>query len=107
MFENDLYATLGVSKSASFEEIKKAYRQMALKHHPDKNAGNKESEKKFKEISAAYEVLSDPNKRAAYDRMGHQAFQNQSSQYSQSSGFEDISSIFEDFFCILLNNSVD
>ncbi|PIZ30724.1 MAG: molecular chaperone DnaJ [Alphaproteobacteria bacterium CG_4_10_14_0_8_um_filter_53_9] len=71
---NDPYSTLGVSKSASDAEIKSAYRKLAMKFHPDKNAGDAEAEKKFKELSAAYEVLKDPQKKAAYDRFGSAAF---------------------------------
>jgi molecular chaperone DnaJ len=102
MFEKDLYEVIGVAKSASAEEIKKAYRKLAMKYHPDKNPGNKEAEQKFKEIAAAYEVLSDPEKRAAYDQMGHAAFQQYgTSQEGFSQGFHgggDFSSIFEDLF---------
>ena len=72
----DLYETLGVSRSASADEIKKAYRKLAIKYHPDKNQGNKEAEEKFKEISHAYEILSDSKKRAQYDQFGEAAFQN-------------------------------
>lgn len=75
----DFYETLGVSKDSSQSDIKKAYRKLALKYHPDKNQGDKEAEDKFKEISSAYEVLSDENKRAKYDRFGHEA-------YTQSGG---------------------
>ncbi|MCM8528581.1 MAG: molecular chaperone DnaJ, partial [Lentisphaeraceae bacterium] len=75
----DFYETLGVSKDSTQSEIKKAYRKLALKYHPDKNQGDKEAESKFKEISAAYEVLSDENKRSKYDRFGHDA-------YTQSGG---------------------
>ena len=72
----DLYEMLGVSRSASADEIKKAYRKLAIKYHPDKNQGNKEAEEKFKEISHAYEILSDSKKRAQYDQFGEAAFQN-------------------------------
>ena len=75
MAKQDYYQLLGVEQNISAEALKKAYRKLAMQYHPDRNPGDKESEKKFKEISEAYEVLSDPEKRAAYDRMGHQAFE--------------------------------
>lgn len=71
MAKRDYYEVLGVSKNASDDEIKKAYRKLAVKYHPDKNPGNKEAEAKFKEISEAHEVLSDKQKRARYDQFGH------------------------------------
>lgn len=74
MAEKDYYELLGVKKTASDDEIKKAYRNLAKKYHPDKNKGNKEAEAKFKEISEAYAVLSDKDKRDQYDRLGREAF---------------------------------
>ena len=74
MAEKDYYEILGVKKTASEDELKKAYRNLAKKYHPDKNKGNKEAEAKFKEISEAYAVLSDKDKREQYDRLGREAF---------------------------------
>ena len=72
--KRDYYEVLGVSKGASDTEIKKAYRQLAKKYHPDVNPGDKNAEAKFKEVNEAYEVLSDADKKAKYDQYGHAAF---------------------------------
>lgn len=92
----DYYKTLGVEKGASEDEIKKAYRKLALKFHPDRNKGDKKAEEKFKEISEAYAVLSDEPKRKQYDAFGDQKFHQ---QYSQEDIFRntDFSSIFREF----------
>ena len=100
MSDRDFYEILGVSKKASDDEIKKSYRKLAMKYHPDRNKSNKESERKFKEVSAAYEALKDPQKRAAYDQYGHDAFRQGGMGGAQ--GFGDFaggfSDIFEEFF---------
>ena len=73
MAKRDYYEVLGLSREASTDEIKKAYRKLAMKYHPDKNPNNKEAEEKFKEIAESYAILSDEQKRAKYDRFGHAA----------------------------------
>jgi molecular chaperone DnaJ len=75
MAKQDYYATLGVAREASAEDLKKAYRKLAMQHHPDRNPGDKQAEGKFKEVNEAYDVLKDEQKRAAYDRFGHAAFE--------------------------------
>jgi len=96
MSGKDYYKILGVAKSASADEIKKAYRKLALKFHPDHNKGDKAAETRFKEISEAYAVLSDPEKRQQYDSFGAEGFQNRFSQEDIFRGF-DFSSIFREF----------
>jgi molecular chaperone DnaJ len=75
MAKQDFYATLGVAREAGAEDLKKAYRKLAMQHHPDRNPGDKKAEAKFKEINEAYDILKDDQKRAAYDRYGHAAFE--------------------------------
>lgn len=100
--KRDYYEVLGVAKSVNEEELKRAYRKAALQHHPDRNPGNKKAEEKFRECSEAYQVLSDPNKRRAYDQYGHSAFENggfgAGSGFSASGFSEIFEDIFEDFF---------
>jgi molecular chaperone DnaJ len=100
MTKRDYYEILGVTKTASGEEIKKAYRKVAMQYHPDRNPGNKEAEENFKEAAEAYEVLSDPDKKAKYDRYGHAAFAPGSGGFSGSTNvnMEDIFSQFGDIF---------
>ena len=74
MAKRDYYEVLGLDRGASEAELKKAYRRLAMKFHPDRNKDDKESERKFKEATAAYEALKDPERRAAYDQYGHDAF---------------------------------
>ncbi|MEO5648499.1 MAG: molecular chaperone DnaJ [Ginsengibacter sp.] len=99
--KRDFYEILGVSKSSTADEIKKAYRKVAMQFHPDRNPGNKEAEEKFKEAASAYEILSDPDKRAQYDRFGHNAFgPGRSGGFSGGPGMnmDDIFSQFGDIF---------
>ena len=93
----DYYEVLGVSRDADGAAIKSAYRKLAMQYHPDRNAGCKENEGKFKAVSEAYDCLKDPQKRAAYDRFGHAAFQNGAGGAGQQ-GFGDIGDIFETIF---------
>jgi len=97
--KRDYYEILGVSKGASADEIKKAYRKVAMQYHPDRNPGDKASEEKFKEAAEAYEVLSDADKKAKYDRFGHQAFgPGTGGGGSHATNMEDIFSHFGDVF---------
>ena len=114
MSDKDYYQVLGVERNSTEAEIKKAYRKLAVKFHPDKNPGDKESEEKFKEISAAFEILKDPDKRRKYDQYGHDAFRGGPSAGqgvdpfdlfrdafgggSGGGGNSGFGSIFEDFF---------
>ena len=110
MSKQDYYQTLGVSKDASDDEIKKAYRKMAMKYHPDQNKGDSNAEAKFKEAGEAYEVLKDEQKKAAYDRYGHAAFENGHGGFGggggasggfgggAGAGFADFGDIFEEMF---------
>lgn len=98
MAKRDYYEVLGVTKTSSADEIKKAYRKMAVKYHPDKNPGDKEAEDKFKEASEAYEILSDPQKKAAYDQYGHAAFDARSRGGGGGGGYHDPFDIFREAF---------
>jgi len=98
MGKRDYYEVLGVSKNATKEEIKKAYRQKALQYHPDKNPGDKEAENKFKEAAEAYELLRDDNKRARYDKYGHAGLGGQNGFGGAGMTMEDIFASFGDIF---------
>ena len=100
MSKRDYYDVLGINKSASPEQIKSAYRKLAVRYHPDKNPGDKAAEDKFKEASEAYGILSDKSKKENYDNFGHAAFENGGAGQGGFGGFSgsDFSDIFEDFF---------
>ncbi|MBE6231502.1 MAG: molecular chaperone DnaJ [Bacteroidales bacterium] len=94
--KRDYYEVLGVSKNATADEIKKAYRKLAVKYHPDKNPGNKEAEEKFKEAAEAYSILSDADKKARYDQFGHAGVDGAAPDFS--GGFGDLNDILNDLF---------
>ncbi len=98
MAKRDYYEVLGVSKGASADEIKKGYRKMAIKYHPDKNPGDTEAEEKFKEAAEAYDVLSNPDKKARYDQFGHAGMSGNGGGFSGGFTMEDIFSQFGDIF---------
>ena len=98
MSKRDYYEVLGVSKNATPEELKKAYRKLALQYHPDRNPGDKEAEEKFKEAAEAYDVLSNPDKKARYDQFGHAAFEGGAGGYEGGMNINDIFSQFGDIF---------
>jgi molecular chaperone DnaJ len=98
MAKRDYYEILEVEKTADGEEIKKSYRRLAVKFHPDKNPGDKAAEEKFKELGEAYEALSDPQKRAAYDQYGHAAFDPRMRGGGRGGGFHDPTDIFREVF---------
>ena len=101
--KKDFYEVLGVSRNATPEEIKKAYRQMARKHHPDVARDDENAAEKFKEINDAYEILSDEQKRAAYDRFGHDAFD--PARNGGFGGFDDFGGGFTDLFDLIFGGA--
>src|SRR5216684_7514661 len=103
MAKQDYYETLGVARGADADQLKKAYRSLAMKFHPDRNPGDKAAEHKFKEISEAYDVLKDDQKRAAYNRFGHRAFENggaagHAGGFDFAAGGGGFADIFEEMF---------
>lgn len=96
--KRDYYEVLGVSRDDGVDDIKRAYRRMALKYHPDKNPDDKQAEQKFKECAEAYEVLSDPEKRQRYDQFGHKGLRGVGMHDFSHMGFDDIFSMFDDIF---------
>src|SRR3954465_2617296 len=101
MAKQDYYEMLGVAKGASGDDLKKAYRKLAMQFHPDRNPGDQAAEHKFKEISEAYDVLKDEQKRAAYERFGHAAFENGGGgqgPFGGAGGFGGFADIFDEMF---------
>src|SRR5580692_5895994 len=98
MAKRDYYEVLGVERTVEIDEIKKSYRRLAVKYHPDKNPGDKTAEEKFKELGEAYEALSDPQSRAAYDQYGHAAFTSRGRARGGGAGFHDPTDIFREVF---------
>ena len=98
MSKRDYYEVLGVKKNATEAELKKAYRKLAMKYHPDRNKDNKDAEEKFKEINEAYAVLSDAERRAAYDRYGHAGVRGAGGAPDFTVDFTDFADIFGEFF---------
>ncbi len=88
MAKQDYYATLGVAREAGADDLKKAYRKLAMQYHPDRNPGDKQAEARFKEVNEAYDILKDDQKRAAYDRYGHAAFEQGGGPAGFSAGFD-------------------
>src|SRR5215468_6893438 len=102
MAKRDFYEVLGVAREVTEVELKVAFRKLAMQHHPDRNPGSKDAEAKFKEVNEAYDVLKDQQKRAAYDRFGHAAFENGGMGGGrggfEAGGFGSFSDIFNDIF---------
>lgn len=100
MAKRDFYEVLGVTREATEGDLKAAFRKLAMQHHPDRNPGSKEAEARFKDVNEAYDVLKDPNKRAAFDRFGHAAFEQGGSGRGgfEAGGFGSFSDIFNDIF---------
>src|SRR5690348_18481851 len=98
MSKRDYYEVLGVTRTCTEVELKAAYRKLAMQWHPDRNPGDKDCESKFKEINEAYDVLKDGDKRAAYDRFGHAAFENGHGASAQHGFGADFASAFSDIF---------
>src|ERR1044072_6562927 len=106
MSKRDYYEILSVARTASDEELKKAYRRLAVQHHPDRNPGDKAAEEKFKEINEGYQVLSDPQKRQAYDQFGHAGLGDMGGLGGGgfSEGFGCFSDIFDNIFVDIFGN---